>query len=93
MGLGVTMLHEPEANGLGLNYLLSELIAGRMFADIAASAGNDIGRRERNRAAAEDAYATYCRCCLRVQLSRQDAKELEVHAGRLRVALESIPKD
>jgi hypothetical protein len=75
---------------VGLDFLRAEVATGLRFAAIAADAGNDEKKRQRNRQHAETAYDALLRFLPRVALTEDETEELTGGIEELRRAIAAI---
>ena len=76
-----------ELNQNGVEFLKTDVDTGLTFASIALDAGNDLAKKERNRANARKAYDTVVAWSRRLALAESDAHQLEDKLAKLKTAL------
>ena len=77
---------------VGVDFLRVEIGTGMRFAEIAAAAGEDEEKRQRNRKHATEAYDALLRFRSRVELTEDEAKELTAGIEGLERAIAAIPR-
>ena len=83
---------EIDPREVGLEFLRAELAAGASFAQRAADAGRDEGKRQRNLEHAETAHSALLKFLPRLKLTADEAKELADGIEDLRRAIAAIPR-
>ena len=80
-----------DSNAMGIDFMRTEISMGLAFAKVASGAGDQIQKRDRNRANAQKAYDALLKFLPRLSLKAAEAKELYSGAERVRLAIAAIP--
>jgi hypothetical protein len=77
-------------DGLGFDFLKTDLAVGQKFAEIALAAVHDPARRERNRVRAQESHDTVQSFLTRILLRDQERVEIDAALEELRRMLSEI---
>ena len=80
-----------DSNAIGIDLMRTEISTGLAFAKVASGAGDQIRKRDRNRANAQKAYDALLKFLPRLSPTAAEAKELYSGAERVRLAIAAIP--
>ena len=86
------MHHRKDFNidGLGFDFLKTDLAVGQKFADIARAAVHDPAKRERNRVRAQESYDMVLAFVPRIRLRDEERNEIDAALQQLRCALAEL---
>jgi hypothetical protein len=84
------MVPSQASNSNGVRFLKVDLDVALNFAKIALHSQSNRGRRTRNQANARKAYDTVIQWKNRLEISREDAVEIDAKLRELRAALEQL---
>src|SRR5262245_41959317 len=91
-GLMYFLDHRTDFNidGLGFEFLKTDLAVGQKFAEIARAAVHDPAKRERNRARAQASYDSVQAFLGRIRLREEERVEIEAELEQLRLAIADV---
>jgi hypothetical protein len=82
----------PNFHNLSVDFLRTEIETGSTFAELAAGAGDDRDKRERNRGNAKQALATVERFLPKaLGVTPDERNDIEAELENLRIAIAAIP--
>jgi hypothetical protein len=82
---------DPQnSNAVGLDFIRTEIETGLTFASLAAAAGDDTDKRERNRANAQTALSAVRKFLPRLTLTSDERIEIDGGIAQLTGAIDSI---
>jgi len=84
--------HRPDFNidGLGFEFLKTDLAVGQKFVEIARAAVHDPAKRERNRVRAQESYDMVLAFVPRIRLRDEERNEIDAALQQLRCALAEL---
>ena len=86
------MHHRNNFNidGLGFDFLKTDLAVGQKFAEVARAAVHDPAKRERNRARAQESFDMVRGFMSRIRLRDEERREIDAALEQLRRALDEL---